>query len=124
MSPLPPWCAPARTTALARSPRLLTLALLLDLGVGVGAPQSDAAAADRRQDTVSVHVLPPIWQTSGRPASLSRALTPVAVTVTPPRAGRQLTLEQRVGSTWRVVGTQKTGSRGRADFFVPGDRPA
>ena len=120
MSPLPPGCAPARTTAPARSPRLLTLALLLDLAVGVGAPQSDAAAADRRQDTVSVHVLPPIWQTSGRPASLSRALTPVAVTVTPPRAGRQLTLEQRVGSTWRVVGTQKTGSRGRADFFVPG----
>ena len=71
---------------------------------------------------VVLQVLPPIHQDGSDPVSSTEASTVVAASLSPPQAGRLMSLERRNRQGWKPKASSTTDAAGRAEFFVPSPR--
>jgi hypothetical protein len=94
------------------------------LSSAVAHAEGSAGSPHRRTVSIDLQVLPPIHQRGPVPAASRGALTVLTAAVSPPRAGRTVTLQRRGRSGWRTSATRATTADGLAEFFVPQGRAA
>ena len=82
-----------------------------------------AARGPQAITRITAALLPPIAQTSVRPANADKAGAVVQVTATTKKATAEVTLQVRRGSEWADLDTMRLDEDGAASFTAPTERP-